>query len=222
MSRLLSVVAGVVALVGFAGFMAQLAPVWLTFPLFMVAMGFVMVRRVLPEMVLGPADPVLPPPAPALAEATARGTVGTQPTRLVVSVHPDRVMVGHPLYGRRTIMADQLTGLGWEPDGALRIDHVAGTLRSAPVRLHLPPGSPFITAIEAFATRRPVLAAPTPAPGRWTFIRVWALAAGAVGVSVGVLLTVRGEGSVGVPLVATAMCATATVSYLASGRAVRR
>ncbi len=213
MSRLLSVVAGVVALVGFAGFMTRLVPVWLVFPPFMAAMLFLVVRRAVPEMTLGPADPDLPAPAAALAEGTAQGTVGTQPMRLAVSVHPDRIVVGQPLYGRRTIMADQLTGVGWEPDGSLRIDHVAGTLRSAPVRLHLSPGAPLRQAIEAFAARPPVLAAPTAAPGRWTFMRVWALAAGVVGVGVGVFEAVRGN-PIGVPLVVAALGAAITVALL--------
>lgn len=52
-------------------------------------------------------------------------------------------------------------------------------LRSAPIRLPLPAGAPLRQALEWFAANRPVLAAPTPAPGRWTFLR--ALVAGRPG-----------------------------------------
>lgn len=221
MSRLLSVVAGVVALVGFAGFMTRVAPVWLVFPPFMVAMLFLVFRRAMPEMLLGPADPALPPPAPALASGSAQGTVGTRPMALTVRVHADRIVVGQPLYGWRTIMADQLTGLGWEHDGSLRIDHVAGTLRAAPVRLSVPPGAPLRQAIEAFAVRRPVLAVPTPAPGWWTFMRVWAVAAGTVGVGVGVFEMTRGN-PIGAQLAVAMVVAAVVVWFLASGWLPRR
>lgn len=221
MSRLLSVVAGAVALAGFAGFMTRAAPVWLTFPPFMVAMLFLVFRRALPELLLGPADPALPPPAPALASGTAQGMVGMRPMALTVRVHADRIVIGQPRYGLRTIMADQLTGLGWEHDGALRIDHVAGTLRAAPVRLAVPPGAPLRQAIEAFAARRPVLATPTPAPGWWTFLRVWALATGTVGVGVGVFEMTRGN-PVGVQLTIAMAIAAVVVWFMASGRLSRR
>lgn len=216
MSRLLSIVAGLFALAGFAGFTTRLMPIWLAFPLLMTGMAFVMARRVLPEVLFGPADPALPPPAPALAEGTAQGAVGKQATPLTVRVHPDRIVVGQPLFGWRTIMADQLTGLGSEHDGSLRIDHVAGTLRSAPVRL-LTPAGPLRQAIEAFAARRPVLPAPTPAPGWWTFTRVWALAVGLTGAGLAVFEIAR-DNAAGALLGGATVFAGIVVWFLASWR----
>lgn len=217
MSRTLTVVAAVVALVGFAGLMTRTVDHPVVFLGFMVAIMFLLLRRVIPEMVMGPADPPLPPPAPALIEATTPGHVGKLELRLKVSVHPDRIMLGPPLYGRRTIMADQLVGLAYEMDGSLRIDHVAAVLRSTPVRLSLPAGAPLRQTLEWFAVNRPALAAPTPAPGRWTFTRVWALVAGTAGVAIGIYEVVRGN-PIGVPLVAAAVVAAVVVWFLGSGK----
>jgi hypothetical protein len=217
MSRVLTWVAGVVAVVGFAGIMTRVAEHPLVFAAFLVAIMFLVLRRAVPELVLGPADPPLPPPAPALAEAKTPGSVGALRLGLKVSVHPDRIVVGSPLYGRRTIMADQVTGLAHGPGGSLRIDHVAGTLRSAPVLVQLPAGAPLRQALEWFAAHRPVLPAPTPAPGWWTFLRVWALVAGTAGVAVGVYETVRGN-PMGVQLIVGSVVAVAVVWFLATGR----
>ena len=217
MPRLLSIIAGLSALAGFVGFTTRLMPVWLAFPLLMAGMAFVLARRVAPEVLFGPADPALPPPAPALAEGTAQGAVGRQATSLTVRVHPDRIVVGQPVLGFRTIMADQLTGLGWEHDGALRIDHVAGTLRSAPVWLRTPPGGPLRQAIEAFAARRPVLPAPTPAPGWWTFTRVWALAVGLTGAGL-VVFEIARDNATGTLLGGATVFAGVVVWFLASWR----
>lgn len=217
MSRVLTVVAGVVALLGFAGVMTRTVDHPLVFAGFMVAILFLVLRRAVPEMVLGPADPPLPPPAPAWTEAKTPGFVGAMRLGLKVSVHPDRIVVGSQLYGRRTIMADQVTGLAYEHDGSLRIDHVAGTLRSTPIRLLLPAGAPLRQAVEWFTANRPALAAPTPAPGRWTFLRVWALVAGTAGVGIGIYETVRGN-PIGVQLIAGSVVAAVVLWFLASGR----
>lgn len=216
MSRVLTVVAGVVALVSFGLFMTGLVVNVVLHLVSMVAIGFLVLRRAVPEMVLGPSDPPLPPPAAPLLEVKTPGYVGTLRLTLTVSVHADRIVVGPWLYGRRTIMADQLTGLAYEMDGSLRIDHVAAVLRSAPIRLPLPAGAPLRQALEWFAANRPVLAAPTPAPGRWTFLRVWALVAGAAGVGIGVYRVLRGD-PVGAMFIAGAVFAAVVVWSMASG-----
>jgi hypothetical protein len=217
MYRLLTVAAGAVAAVAFALTMTGLVAHPLARLAFMPAIAFLVLWRAVPELLLGPADPPLPPAAPALAEATTTGFLGRRRTKLVVSVHPDRIVVGLPLLGRRTIMADQLTGVTVEPTGAVRIDHVAAVLRSAPVRLPLPAGSPLWHALGGFAAHRPVLPAPTPAPGRWTFLRVWAIVAGAEGVAIGIYLALRGDpfGAMAIP---ASVVAAAVVWLLASGR----
>ena len=218
MSRnVLTVVVGAVALVSFALIMTGLVRHVLLQLVFMPAIAFLVLRRAIPEMLLGPADPALPPSGPALAEAATPGFVGTRRMTLKVSVHADRVVVGPPLLGRRTIMADQFGGLVQEPSGALRIDHVAAGLRSAPVRLPAPMGSPLHHALTWFAANRPALAAPTPAPGRWTFVRVWALGAGTVGVAVGVYQLLRGDpfGAMAIP---ASLVAAVVVWSMASGK----
>jgi hypothetical protein len=217
MSRVLTVVAGVVALVAFALVMTGLVRHVLVTLAFMPAIAFLALRRAIPEMLLGPADPPLPPAAPALAEGSTTGFVGRRRTALKVSVHPDRIVVGPPLLGRRTIMADQLTGVAWEPTGALRIDHVAAVLRSAPIRLPLPAGSPLHQALMWFSANRPALPAPTPAPGRWTFMRVWALVAGTAGVGIGVYQIARGDPS-GAMAIPASVVAAVVVWSMASGR----
>ncbi|MBB4908152.1 hypothetical protein [Actinophytocola algeriensis] len=189
----------------------------LVYLVFMVSIMFLVLRRAAPEMVMGPADPPLPPPAPALAEATTPGLIGKVRMRLKVSVHPDRIVVGQPLYGRRTIMADQLTGLANEFDGSLRIDHVAGTLRATPIRLPLPAGAPLRQTIEWFAANRPALSAPTPAPGKWTFIRVWVPVAGATSVGFGIYEVTRGN-PMGVQIIIGSLLGAVVVWLLGTGR----
>lgn len=186
MSRLLDVAAGLVAAVLFASVMTGLDPLRLAF---WAATVVLVLWRGIPEVLLGPSDPALPPAGPALAEATTTGFIGRRRARLTVSVHPDRIVVGRPFLGRRTIMADRLTRVVGEPTGAVRIDHVAAAFRSAPVRLPLAAGNPLRAALEEFATDR----TPLPAPARWSFLRVWAIVAGVEGVAIGGYLTLRGN-----------------------------
>jgi hypothetical protein len=217
MSRLLTFAAGLVAAVLFALVMTGMRDDAVLRLAFMPAIVFLVLWRALPEMLLGPADPSLPPAGPALAEATTTGFVGRRRTKLKVSVHNDRIVVGLPFLGRRTIMADQLAGVTGEPTGAVRIDHVAAVLRSAPIRLPLPAGSPLHQALTWFAANRPVLPAPTPAPGRWTFLRVWAIVAGVEGVAIGVYLLVSGDPFGGMAIPASIIAAV-VVWIMASGR----
>ncbi len=217
MSRLLTVVAGVVAAVLFGLLMTGLTEHPLLRLAFMPAIVFLVLWRAIPEMLLGPGDPVLPPAAPAQAEATTTGFLGRRRLKLTVSVHPDRIVVGLPFLGRRTIMADQLTGVADEPSGAVRIDHVAGTLRSAPIRLPLPAGNPLRDALTGFAANRPSLPAPTRAPGWWTFMRVWAVVAGVEGVAIGVYLLLQGD-KFGVMAILASVIAATVVWVMAAGR----
>ncbi|GAB1509929.1 hypothetical protein [Actinophytocola sp. KF-1] len=217
MSRVLTVAAGLIAAVLFALLMTGLRDEPLLRVAFMPAILVLVLWRAIPEMLLGPADPALPPAASARARATTPGFVGGRRTRLTVSVHPDRIVVGLPFLGRRTIMADQLTGVTVEPSGAVRVDHVAGTLRSAPIRLPLPAGSPLHDALTWFAANRPALPAPTRAPGWWTFLRVWGLVAGVEGVAIGVYLVVRGD-QFGVMAILASIVAGSVVWTMAAGR----
>jgi hypothetical protein len=66
-----------------------------------------------------------------------------------------------------------------------------------------------------------VFATPTPAPGFWTFMRVWVLAAGTVGVGIGVFEMSRGN-PMGVQIAIAMVVAAAVVWLMASGRFLRR
>lgn len=186
MSRMLDVAAGLVAAVLFALAMTGPDPLRLVF--WVAAVALVLWRGI-PELLLGPSDPPLPPAAPALAGTTTPGFLGRRRTRLTVSAHPDRIVVGRPFLGRRTIMADRLAAVVGEPSGAVRIDHVAAGLRATPVRLPLAAGHPLRTALEEFTVDQP----PRPAPARWTFLRLWAVVAGIEGVAIGGYLLSRGD-----------------------------
>lgn len=210
MARLLDVAAGLLAAVSFAFVMTGLDPLRLAF--WAVTVLLVLWRGI-PEVLLGPSDPPLPPAAPALAETTTTGFLGRRRTRLTVRAHPDRIVVGLPFLGRRTIMVDQLAGVVGEPSGAVRIDHVAGGLRSVPVRLPLAAGHPLRTALEGYVVDRP----PRPVPTRWTFLRVWAVVAGVEGVAIGGYLALRGHAYGAIAIVAS-LCFAALAWFLASWR----
>jgi hypothetical protein len=210
MSRLLDVAAGLVAAVLFAFVMTGLDPLRLVF---WTATVVLVLWRGIPEMLLGPSDPPLPPAGPALAETTTTGFVGRRRTRLTVRVHPDRIMVGRPFLGRRTIMADRLTEVVGEPTGAVRIDHVATAFRSAPVRLPLAAGHPLRAALEEFTVSRP----PLPARARRTFLRVWPIVAGSAGAAIGVYQILSGH-TYGATTIATSICFAAMVWFLLSRR----
>lgn len=210
MSRLLDVAAGLVAAVLFAFVMTGLDPLRLAF---WVATVVLVLWRGIPEMLLGPSDPPLPPSGPALAEAATAGFLGRRRARLTVRVHPDRIVVGRPFLGRRTIMADRLAGVVGEPTGAVRIDHVAAAFGSAPVRLPLAAGNPLRDALEEFATDR----TPVPAPVRWSFLRAWAVVAGVEGVVIGGYLTLRGD-AFGVMAILMSVVVAGVVWFLATVR----
>jgi hypothetical protein len=204
MRNVITALAVVVAALGFANFFTQTIPVYISHPLGMLAIGFLLLRRVAPAMLLRPADPPPPHTGPPHATARCSGSIGAIQLRnmLKVTAYADRLVVGVPLVGTRTIMADQLVRVdqqsvlahGWP---AIRIEHTSSGLVS-PVTLLLRAAHPLRHAIEMLWRTRPAPVAPAaPAPPRspagWTrMLTITMFVGGVASLVVGVVLVAGG------------------------------
>ena len=87
-----------------------------------------------------PDDPPPPLIGPWLASGSARAWIGEGKRRRVrVWVYRDRVTIAVPFNPRRTIMAEHLVELYYDPGNILRLDHTAcGILTPLCLKLRLP------------------------------------------------------------------------------------
>jgi len=181
----LAVVVAAFAFVNFIVFVTTDAtlgvPIVVSHPLAIVAMGYLVLRYVLPRALGGrdrsaaqAAD--LPPAGTTLASARCSGQVGPVSfgNMLRVAVHADRIVLKPLFAGRRTIMAAEITGLstggGLAFGGpALTIDHVAPGVRSPVVLLlrRTHPVRQAIADLDLEPQDRPAAATPERG-GRWT------------------------------------------------------
>jgi hypothetical protein len=157
MRNVLTVLAVVVAGLGSVNFFTETIPLYISHPLGMLALGYLIVGRILPARILRPADPPPPLTGRPLASARCSGAIGTVRVQQMmrVTAYADRLVVGVTLVGSRTIMADQLTRLSvrgtlWQ---TIRIEHTAAGLVS-PVTLQLRAAHPLRQAVTWLAGSR--------------------------------------------------------------------
>jgi len=126
---------------------------FVTYPLAVLAFGFLVYRFFGRAAIRGHDEYVNQPPVPGPPTATVRcsGHIGSMSFRntLVVAVYPDRLTIRPLLLGTRTIMASRLTAveLGWR---RVTVEHTSGDLRS-PVTLRVSTDHPARAAIERLA-----------------------------------------------------------------------
>lgn len=205
----LAVVLGAFAFVNFIVFVTAGAPlgvpIVVSHPIGMVAMGYLVIRHVLPRALGGrdhsaAAAANLPPAGTTLASAWCSGQIGPVSfgNTLRVSVHADRIVLKPLFAARRTIMAAEITGLstggGLAFGGpALTIDHVAPGVRS-PLVLLLTRNNPVRQAIADLPREprdRPAAAAPPARAGRWSLLTLGQLAFGLFFAGLGCVLLIR-------------------------------
>ncbi len=160
MRNVITALAVVVAVLGFVNFFTQTIPVFVSHPPMILAFGFLVVRRIVPAVLLRPADPPPPHTGPPLATARCSGAIGAVRLQntMRVTAYADRLVVRLTLMGSRTIMADQLVAVheqgtlthGWP---AIRIEHTSSGLRS-PVTLLLRDAHPLRQAIQRLRPER--------------------------------------------------------------------
>lgn len=129
-------VVGVLAFVNFWLRDSSPVPIWVSHPIGMVAMGYVVIGVLLPA-ILGRARPHDPSPWPPVAVARCSGRVGWvrfSGPLIKVTVYPDRLTLKLFLMGEYTITGPEIRSIsvsGWR---GLVVEHTAG--RFSPVRLH--------------------------------------------------------------------------------------
>ena len=202
MRNWLTVVAVVVAVLGIVNFFAQVVPLYISHPLAMAALGYVLVVHVFPRAIFRPADPPPPLAGPSLVARRCSGRIGAIDVRnmMRVTVYADRIVVRVVLLGTRTIMADEIisvTGEGLLAHGAtgIRITHSAAGLVS-PVVIAVDASDPLRFTIEGLrrGSPRPATADET-RPRDWVsrFTRI-GLIVGVVGfVGFGVVMVIQGN-----------------------------
>lgn len=205
MRNVITALAVVVAALGIANFFTQTIPVFVSHPLAVLAIGFLVLRRVAPAVLLRSAGPPPPHTGPPHATARCSGSIGAVQLRnmLKVTAYADRLVVGVPLVGSRTIMAGQLVRVdeqhvlahGWP---AIRIEHTSPGLVS-PVTLLLRAAHPLRQAIETLwrtrpAPMAPAAPAPTRSPAGWTrFLTISMFLGAAASLVLGVVLVAGGN-----------------------------
>jgi hypothetical protein len=209
----LAVVVAAFAFVNFIVFVTAGAPlgvpIVVSHPIGIVAMGYLVIRHMLPRALGGRDHSAavaanLPPAGTTLASAWCSGQIGPVSfgNTLRVSVHADRIVLKPLFAARRTIMAAEITGLstggGLAFGGpALTIDHVAPGVRS-PLVLLLTRNNPVRQAIADLHREpqdRPAAAAPPERAGGWTdgwsLLALGQLAFGLVFAGLGCFLLIR-------------------------------
>lgn len=201
MRNWLTVVAVVVAVLGIANFFAQVVPLYISHPLSIAAIGYVLVVQVFPRAVLRAADPPPPLAGPPLVARRCSGRIGAIDIRnmMWVTVYADRIVVRVMLLGTRTIMADEIISVSEESllaHGAtgIRITHSAAGLVS-PVVIAVDAFDPLRFTIEGLRRgSQPATADETrPQDGVSRLMRIGAIVSVVVFVGFGVVMMIRGN-----------------------------